>query len=339
MSEAELNKTNIGIALLKALMAFEVVLAHFCKWPDSMPIYMQPFRTLVSLAVPVFFVVSFYYSEKIIISRNRMTKFDRLKKLFLPQLIWAIIYFDIFLILDRFCGTGNNATTMDLLYQVFTGHSSKLNSAMWFQFDLIIITALFCLIYSKDKKTGLVLTLIITALSIYLQISGINYSFFNGMIFELKYPLGRLAEMIPYATLGFLLKYFDILDTLKKHRYISIIVATILFIAGFIIKWPTFSDFGYGGFTKLYLCIFPVIIAYLFPFEYLTKGIKEILLKLCENTLGIYCMHILVAKLIKVFLPVIYSETFIGCIIIYVVSYLISCIIKALFTRSAHNFI
>lgn len=338
MSEQRINKTNIGISLLKMLMAFEVVLAHFCKWGKHYPIYLYPFKTLVSLAVPVFFVISFYFTEPLIISKNTGKKIDRLRKLFMPQFVWAIIYFVIFCLLDSLAFANEKVTAMDLFFQVITGHSSKLNSAMWFQFDLIIVTALFCAIFSKTStKKGFAAIVIITLTCVLLQITGINYRLFSNMIFELKYPLGRITETIPFACIGFSLRYFNALETLKKYRYYVIPICIILFFIGLSIDWILFDDFGYGGFAKLYLSSLPVIVAYIFPFEKLSSKAKSFVLDISSNTLGIYCCHIMVAKILKTFIPLLYSETFIGCLAIYAMSFILCLFIKILAPKIAKH--
>ena len=81
MNEQRINKTNIGLSLLKALMAFEVVLSHFCKWNDSGFKYILPFRLLNPMAVPIFFIISFYFAETLIVSHNKEKQYKRLSKL------------------------------------------------------------------------------------------------------------------------------------------------------------------------------------------------------------------------------------------------------------------
>lgn len=331
MNEERINKTNIGISLLKMLMAFEVVLAHFCKWGKHYPIYLYPFKTLVSLAVPVFFVISFYFAEPLIIGRNTNKKINRISRLFTPQLFWAIVYFVFFFLLDSLSIENNNLSVADLLFQIITGHSSKLNSAMWFQFDLIMVTVLFYIVFSKlNTNKGYIVIVIISFICVVLQITGINYNIFSNMIFELKYPLGRIVETIPFACIGFSLKYFNILETLKKHYLFVIPACLVLFFVGLSIDWILFDDFGYGGFAKLYLSSLPVIAAYVFPFEKLSSTAKSFILSISSNTLGIYCCHIMVAKILELFVPVLYSETFGGCLIIYSASFVLCLLIKAI---------
>lgn len=44
---------------------------------------------------------------------------------------------------------------------------------------------------------------LIAMIALILQYSGANWSLFGDMRFELKYPLGRMVEMLPLAICGF----------------------------------------------------------------------------------------------------------------------------------------
>lgn len=60
----DLNKKrefNYGIALLRTLMCFEVVLCHF--WTTDVPKVLMPFSVLRGLAVPVFMFLSFFFNR------------------------------------------------------------------------------------------------------------------------------------------------------------------------------------------------------------------------------------------------------------------------------------
>lgn len=321
------NRTNISISLLKMFLAFEVILAHACNFNDYNSILVFPFRYFVTLAVPIFFMIAFYYSAPTIVESRGDKEYQRLRKLATPLLFWAIVYYLVYsFVLNR------NIGVADLFYQVITGHSSKLNPTMWFQFDIIVIDV-FCYFLFKifNKKAALFTLGILSIVALYLQLNGTNYSIFSSMIFELKFPLGRLMEMLPYAFIGISLRYFDVLDRLKKHCLVTIAICVTLFIAGVMYDWKAIDSFGYGGLAVLYLSFFPFVLAYVTPLDRLPKAIKKLLIGISSYTLGIYCIHRLVNAMMTYYLPDLALVNIPRCIVIYLLSYIICFIISKIF--------
>jgi hypothetical protein len=323
------DKINYGFSLLKMLLAFEVLLGHFAIWNEYDTILVWPFRELVSLAVPCFVMLSFYLMEKSFLARDPGKFKTRLIRLLIPQVGWAIIYYVIYLLLDTFLHTGLQSGIQDFFWQLFTGHSRNLNPSMWYQVDVIIITILFYFVFKYlDDRKGYLVLIGLTVFSYFMQLSGINMALFGDLEFELKWPLGRILEMIPFAFIGFSLKYFNILEKLKRFRYILMPLCMILFYLGFCIPWPPYKDFGFSGFAKPYLAIWIVIFAFVAPFELLPLSFKKAILKITDYSLGIYCIHRLINTLLYVFVPGITLRSFERCILLYIVCYAVCWLIE-----------
>lgn len=338
MSEKSLNydKINYGFSLLKALMAFEVILAHFCNWEEYNPLVVWPFRELVSLAVSCFAIMSFYLMTGFFLKRDHARFIQRIKRLTIPQIGWALIYFLAYLFLNLLYHAGLPLKPIDLFWQMLTGHSMNLNPTMWYQFNVIIITALFYLVFSKtDDHKGFIVLIVLLIFSYFMQYSGINRALFKDLPFELKKPLGRILEVVPFAVIGFILKYLNIFEHLKKHRYLVMIICVVAFLAGFYVPWPEVKGFDYSGFAKPYLSLCIVTFAYLAPFEHLNTNIKKVILKITDYTMGIYCSHRLVYTLFYVFVPNLLLHSFEKCILIYFVSYLLCFLIDHIFPNKA----
>ena len=79
-SRPDYDKINYGFSLLKALMAFEVILAHFCNWEEYNPLIVWPFREMVSLAVSCFAIMSFYLMTDFFLKRDYLRFIQRIKK-------------------------------------------------------------------------------------------------------------------------------------------------------------------------------------------------------------------------------------------------------------------
>lgn len=172
-----------------------------------------------------------------------------------------------------------------------------------------------------------------------IQYSGINFRLFDSLRYELKYPLGRFCEMIPYATIGFSCAYFNVFEKVKEKRIFSIIMfglASLFLLKYSFINWA--SGFGYSNNNCLLLGFFVIGFAYLIPFEKLSQKAKKVLKFLTKYTLGIYCMHRIVAEFLKILFSKIgiNIDSFVLCIITYITGFFVSflmCKIPTKFSR------
>lgn len=330
------SKINYGFSLLKMLLAFEVLLGHFANWDEYDPRLVWPFRELVSLAVACFVILSFYLMAKSFLIRDKQMMKKRLIRLLIPQIGWAIIYYVIYALIDLFMNKGLHSGPMDFFWQLLTGHSRYLNPSMWYQVDIIIVTIIFYFIFKYlDDKKAIIALILCTAFCYFAQFSGLNIALFGNLEFELKYPLGRIMEVFPFATIGFLLKYFNVLDSLKKYRLFVMPLCVALFMFGFHIPWPTPKDFGFASFAKPYLALCVVIFAYLTPLDNLKVRYKKAILKITDYSLGIYCIHRLVNTLLLVFLPNMIMGSFERCMVLYALCYAASYFIDMIPNRYA----
>lgn len=324
MGEYRNKKIDLGLNLLKMLMCFGVLLAHCWDSKRYEAIIYLPFKEIRSLAVPVFMILSFYFLESFFSSPNPKQLKKRINKLITPLIIWAVIYYILYQYLDI------KVSISDLFWQIFTGHSQTLNPTMWFQVELILLTLIFYELFKYFKTNIAYIILTILTISCFiLQYSAINYQLFSNLRFELSYPLGRFIEMIPYAYFGLLLKHFNILEKLKKHRYLNMIIATLLFFIPYnYLSFPLAKGFGYSGITPLYLAIMAIIVASMVPFEKLPSNIKRIIYQISRYTLGIYCCHRLVNVLLINYYPILPIESFSWSIYVYIISYLLCLLIS-----------
>lgn len=209
--------TTFGLSILRIISCFCVVLIHFCgkenlQGNSNITIFnivKQIFYYIYPTAVPIFMILSFYFFSKILNEQDNEKFKDRMKRLIIPQVFWTIVYAIVFKVL--FITTANwtkNPNISDFLYQFFLGHSQNINETMWFQVDLIILTLLYFLIFRFMKREKAIICICVLAItSIFLQYSGINYNTFKDLINETRYPLGRIAEVIPYCTIRIPFKF------------------------------------------------------------------------------------------------------------------------------------
>lgn len=309
------QKYNLGLQLLRTLMSFVVVLDHFWMVDDrACPFYLMPFKHMLYTAVPVFMLLSFLLTWDKFEHATSAWARKRLWRIFLPQLAWAFIYFAVY-------APAGIADFTQLLWQIVTGHT--INRSMWFQFDLLVITTFFCVVflYAPAKCRWYIVAgaLYFAEVATY---AGLNWMLFGHLRDELCAPLGRIIEMTPYAVIGLFLGRYGVIGRLKQHRTTSIV--SLCLIGGFFLRFSVFQPVGgftYEGTNLLVAAIVIVLISALLPIENLPEQANAVLSVVSRHTLGIYCCHRLVAYYLYRFYENRYS--FSSCIVIYLVSYLV----------------
>ncbi len=153
------QKYNIGIAFLRILMSFEVVMCHFKSGgiitKDSIIYYMYELR---EMAVPVFMIMAFSLSDVIKMAEDHQVIKHRMYRLITPQVIWSVVYFSVYFVIEKISNINLMHEKADLLWQLFLGHS--INQTAWYQIVLIWLTIIFVAIFhSTTRKRGEVIIL------------------------------------------------------------------------------------------------------------------------------------------------------------------------------------
>lgn len=292
------TEKNYGLSLLKVIMCFEVLCCHFLGNATT-PIWRLPLVLMKTSAVPVFLIVSFLLCRKGLVSGDMKLLGRRVKRLLWPQVSWAAAYYLLCVVLNL-VDSGEFLSPSTLLWQLFTGSSERLNPAMWFQTDLIILTVVFSLLFAWLKPRlshGILLTLGIVCMI--LQYTRLNYTLFEPLQPEVKYSLGRIVEAWPFAAVAICLFRPKVLENLKKYWVWGCLAGLVLAGVSFLLKKPcsVYDSFGYAGIHMPLGATGMVIFCYCLPLEKLGGMGKSIIDTLSRYTLGIYCSHLLVAKI------------------------------------------
>lgn len=332
------KKHNYGISIIRVIMTFEVVLVHCVDFEKCKGIEFKALEALSSQAVPVFMIMSFFFSYKIFIKNSKFSLYKRIKMLIIPQVGWALLYFFILYIIDK------RTTLCDLAWQIITGHSPKINPTMWFQTSLIILTIFFYHLFNayKERKTSIIVVIIFACLSLLFQYSEINYKIFCSLRYELCYPLGRTIEMIPYASIGILLARFDVLKSLvcKKNKQLYYLIPAFFLFYYFEKRIYNPNGFGYQGIRHI---VSDVILFISFGTLRINNKFSKIIIKVTKHTSGVYYAHRLVNDVIILQKPIEamnygYSSLF-KCIIIYFVCFELSHFISSLPNKTINELI
>ena len=86
---------DIGLAVLRPILSFLVVITHCYNYNSATGKWKEIIIKINHFwfHVPTFFIMSFYFSYKTLISSNYKKKFERLQRLFIPYFLWPIIVF------------------------------------------------------------------------------------------------------------------------------------------------------------------------------------------------------------------------------------------------------
>ncbi len=310
---------NLGIQLLRMLMSFWVVLNHCYKTKNRIfinIIFKHKFH------IPCFIIISFYFLNANLSNRKIEKIYYRLERLLIPYIIYPIIYW-IFnnLLCNLF--NFNKLNFVQLLTQLLIGR--PFYGVIWFQFNLILLTIAFYIISLIFKRNYLFILQILGIFAYIIQYSKLNYVFFNQYNDKIKFSVGYLSETIPLAITGLTISSFDLINKIKKIR-IKCFIFSLLFIF-MLFKYDIFisiNGFGKQGLMHNFGGLTFFILFSLFPFNnYNNIIIKKIIINFTNFTAGIYFLHVVVYKILKHFINIVKDRTIFGCIIIYLISYLI----------------
>lgn len=324
---------NVGWMLLRPLICFQVILEHFWIQGDEIHAWQVPFDYMASLSVPIFVFMSFYFCERHITANEPDYLKNRGWRVAWPLVGWALIYFAVLGPLRVVRGRQNVPDITDMFWQVSTGHSANLNPSMWYQTVLLVLTIAFFFIFRKRSMQNVWVFVLLISGAIVLEYTGLNEYLFADLRFELKYPLGRIVEMIPFAVIGYACARFSLLDRLKLNRF----VAAFLFLAiGVAALIPLRDDknfgFGYGNFWYIPAAVGIAVAMWYIPFPRMGRRTSSFLRFASSFTLGIYCVHRLVKEFVKPLVGLVLPglDSFWLCTLIYIASFAVAWMMSKL---------
>lgn len=248
---------------------------------------------ICSFPVPAFMLISFILTTNTIKVGERGKIFRRLQKLYMPQFVWALIYWTI----HQMFMLASYRNVSDLGWQLSVGCSRNLNPPMWYQSNLILLTIVFIIFYKIFKDKIIYIILIILSGSLFIQYSGVNHKLFINSIYEIRYPLGRIIEMLPYACLGVLFVECDLFKKIRSNQRVVSMILIIICVIGVVCdKLFKPEGFGYQGVQRIVIGLFIVVNFYIYPFKKIKGKIQKIVFFISRYSLGIYCMHFIVGQ-------------------------------------------
>lgn len=280
-------------------------------------------------------ILSFALTEKIFCERDIKKFAKRLRRLVYPYVGWAVIYWSMRQFWAIITHSKTRCGMKELGWQLLAG--STVCPPFWYLFDLIIISLIYFLIFCfLPTHIAKMLPFILGIIALFLQLSGWNYWLFGTIRYELKYSLGRLAEMLPYAAIGFYGVHLGIYNKIQKHK-IKVLCAVL--VIGVTVRWQICDKdlcvkqegFGYEGIDLILRATLLVILFAIWTGKNMPQLLKKGVYWLSKYTFGIFCLHILVGSFYNSIMTKMgYSgNEFVGCVVIWALCYVVSfCITK-----------
>ena len=284
---------------------------------------------LMEVAVPVFLIMSFFLTTEIFTCKDNKKIKKRLIRLVIPFYSWGILYYIGYSFIDLILGCKINPdlSFKSLLWQITLGHSRELCPPLWYFLDSIIISIAIWIIFKIFDKYKWHLMIFLFVISLGMQYSGINYRIFGRFQYEICYPLGRLAEVFPYACIGMILSASGCLKKLKSFKLYTIMICilSLLVVAyGNLFTRPE-KGFAYGGTYMIIYATLVFVLFYMIPVDKLPILIKKGLRTVSKCSLGIYCIHLGVGYCWNNIFCDSFGwkqDIFVECVAIYVISLL-----------------
>jgi len=317
------NKYNIGLGILKVFLALDVIISHnFNKNSTHNKILLFCLKRR-RVHVPSFFIMSFYFMHKELLRLNINKIRRRFERLIIPYFFWPIILWIINNILKIIFNINISCTLEDLKNQLLWGNNFIIQ--FWFLWDLIMITLIFIVIIFLLKENSLFFFQLLGIFAYILQYSGINKTLYLYLSSEKKESLGRLVEMIPYSVTGFTLAFFEIINKIQNNKLKTFFLSLIIF--SLIDKYEIFTKIDGIAYSGIKLNIHSISLIFLFsifPTEKISnKLIFKFLINISKFTGGIFYLHWSIICYLKNFVMIVQEGSFIGCIIVYFICYMI----------------
>lgn len=308
-------------------MSFVVIVDHFGA--GKAVTFVR--NTIGGWAVPCFMFLSFYLLAPKFKNITQEFVVKRIKRLYLPLLIWTIVTFVLYAFLFQL---GLEEVGLNdwrkVFYSLIFGSASGLVPHFWFNVTQIIIFifAVLILYSNRNKEKSVYVFYVFIIVAFFIQFSGINSFLFDTSPYEVRYTLGRVAETMPFAFSGILASQIKENDRWKSMFLGAIGIAISLF--GLTLLFGTeYGNFGYSG-TKRYIICTAICLVVVFV-NYCPKScLADVINYIASLSAGIYYMHFTVGLCVAGVLQQIglSSSSFYCDIIIWIVCIIGTMIIK-----------
>lgn len=307
-------------------MCYGVILIRFCTQDCSIILIGRVIRILQNNAIPVFMFISFFISgkkfwiEKIDIYEKKLS--DYTSRFF----FWNCVYSIIFYLCSRVGLIEEQIKLKDIVWQFLSGHSTKINSTLCF-FVILLIYWIICgclvRIVDNNKKTILFFA-VLSGISICLSVSINGQKMYLEQLGEIGVIGYRFIFYMPYAFGGITLSNISIFESICRRRKVWFLNTVVCIVLQIMLM-------HYSNPVLMFATVVStVVLFYGINLDGISNLQEKCFFAFTKYTLGIYCLHNLVGRVLKIFILKCRGDIrtdFLFCLSIYIICYFVSSMI------------
>jgi len=272
---------NVGIDALKILACFAVVSLHFGDGGYGR-----------RLAVPIFVFFSCYLCA---CRGQNGAVHNRLLRLWIPFIVWGLLGLFVYALMAK------GLSWSDVAWQLTFGYPAAQH--LYYLIDLIIITlAIRAIRHVPDRACQNVVLCGLVVGCLVSQYAGLNYKLCGGLHQNMRYTIGRLAELLPCAIIGDMIGSWHFIDRRPRLSFVCALGTFIVTALLFVLCKEFPNGFGYQGLGSLVMaisiCILSIAVGEELSHMKYTKWMLPIA-SIGALTPGIYFAHDVVGKTIE----------------------------------------
>lgn len=326
------KKIYLGTEILRMILSFLIVVIHLHN-KKGIEIKFKSFALLnLDFYVPTFFIISFYFSYKIFVSKNINKIKQRFIRILIPYIIWPTIFWIRYNFLNILNKKKDKEIFKNLYYQLLIGDGFY--GIFWFLFNLIFHSLLFSIIIILFfKKYSIILQILFILICIY-NFLGYNLYIFSRYKHSINHSIKPIFECLLYSINGFFLRSINLLEKIDKYKIIIIYLSLIVYAIIKIKKKLFIYFYNYHIFIiDLVSTSFFIIFSSL-PIDKIRNNFLFILIKqITRYTGGVYYLHPEICYLLSYNFHSMKIRGMKECIIIYLICYFISLIGSLIFRK------
>lgn len=290
---------NPGIGLLRAVACWLVIVCHFPDTSHEVAPWHYPLLMIRQLAVPVFMTLTFYFGGAKLLKSDPQWLKKRLERICVPIIVWSVVSY---VVLKNTIFPG---LTLDMLAgQIITGSIPKINGPMWFMNALLVVTLILFVVSLLPKKSRIGVFWAVFVLSVVVQYipAVLIWVKENNNSWSVQQLALQCFLMMPYALAGIFCSRYNLFDRIDRMPwYYGAVCAVILFGTYYIINPYDIDSYGirYVGASLWIGCAAMIMLFLSLSKAFKSDKAKRRVKTLTSYTLGIYCMHLLVGRMIR----------------------------------------
>lgn len=314
------SEINNGIQILRMILSFLVVHLHCYNFRKKKSKILLFFRLARYFYVPIFYIISYYFTFKILKFINIKKIKLRFQRLLIPYIIWPSIFYLLNIIKYYYFG-GKKYLFKDLFIQFITG--KRIHGVFWFQCNLILSFILLNIIMILFKNNNYLLIIQFVGIAAYFYFNcHYYYHLFDSYIYEIESLIQDFSKVLFLSSLGISLASFFYFNEFIKYRkniiFFSLFNIYLIHDISNLVKEYYYLKLILIGLGSM--SIFAIFL--LIPCNNIkSKLVNYIIIQITNYTGGIYYLHPKIRDYIIPKIKIIKNGSLIACLLNYIICY------------------